>query len=180
MNRSLDAIIMDEMYDFEIDFDEEEKEDGKYYIGMYAYVKDIELLQSGGILIEHPAKLFLGMAISNRLFFKYEYKYIYKYLCSSVAYCRNARFYNLNVNIMKLNIINNELYTVVVKTIWIRIIQRHWKQVIKKRKEIIDKMKMQTYLQNRELGKRNMYKMPKLTGMLSMYSNKKGEYTPIH
>lgn len=179
MNRSLDAIIMDEMYDFEIDFEEEEKENGKYYIGMYVYVKDVEMLQTG-ILIEHPDKLYLGMAISNRLFFKYEYKYIYKYLCSSVAYCQYARYYQLNVNIMKLNIINNELYVVVVKTIWIRLIQRHWKKIMKKRKDIIEKMKKHTYLQYREIGKRNMDKMPKLAGMLSIYSNKKGEYTPFH
>jgi len=179
MNRSLDAMMMDEMYDYEAEFEEEEKECDKYYIGMYVYVKDTEMLQSG-VFIEHYDKLFLGMAISNRLFFKYEYKYIYKYLCSSITYCRNARFYNLNVNIMKLNITNNELYTVIVKTHWIRMIQRHWKKVIQKRKEIVNKMKTHIYLQGREMGKRNMEKMPKLAGMLSMYSNKKGEYIPTH
>jgi hypothetical protein len=155
-------------------FEEEEKETDNYYIGMYVHVTDKEMLHSG-ILIEHPEKLYLGMAISNRLFFKYEYKYIYKYLCSSITYCKYARYYHRHINIMQLNIINNELYTVIVKTYWIRIIQRHWKNIIKKRKENIEKMKTYRYLQYRELGKKNksIYKMPILEGMLSLYSNKK-------
>ena len=167
-----DTDIMDEMYDFETEFDEEEKYIGNYYIGIYVYMKDKEMLRSGKI-IEHPAKLQLGMAISNKLFFKYEYKYVYQYLYSSIKYCPYSRFYNLNVNIMKLNIIN-DIYVVEVKTYWIRLIQRHWRNIINKRKVIINKMKTEIFLRSRELGKKTkLDKMPKLVGMLSMYSNKK-------
>lgn len=148
--------ILDEMYEFEEEFDYQDKEDEQYFIGIYISMKDF------------GDKLFLGMAVSTKLFFKYEYKYIQKYLCSAIRYCPHARNYHLKVSIMKLNITQDGLCLVIVKTYWLKLIQRHWKNVMKKRKSM-----NYEYFKGRELGKQSREKIPKLHGMLSPYSKKK-------
>ena len=169
----MEVNILDEMYDFEEDFEDKEKQDGEYFIGIYIYMNDIS---------ENDKKLFLGMAVSTKLFFKYEHKYVYKYLCSAVNYCQYATNYNLKINILKLHIDDNQLYLVTVKTHWLRLIQRHWKNIIKKRKELHAKMGSWISLNRRELGGISPLQKnyPKLQGMLSAYSNKKEKYIHYH
>ena len=161
--------ILDDMYDFEEEFDAQEKEDGQYFIGIYICMKDEQILDSG----EDCNKLYLGMAVSANLFFQYEYKYIQKYLCSAIQYCRYARNYHLKVSILQLNITTDGLCLVTVKTHWLKLIQRHWKKIMKNRKEFIENMKTWSYLRLRELGKYSKHSMIKIKGMLSMYSKKK-------
>ena len=157
--------ILDEMYDFEADFDEEEKEDGHYFIGLFLCMDVNTKFNS-----KH---LQLGMAISPNLFFQYEYKYVQRYLYSGIQYCRYARNYHLKISIMQLNITDDGYYLVSIKTHWLKMIQRHWKKVMRERKHILENMKKPNYLQYRELGKHIRYNIPKLKGMLSQYSNKK-------
>jgi len=180
MERENDIAILDEMYDFEADFDYEEKEDGQYFIGLFICMKDIQLFNSGRILEEDTNKLFLGIAISAKLFFKYEYKYVQKYLYSTIRYSPHAKNYCFKTSIMKLNISQNGLSLVIIKTYWLKLIQRHWKNIIKKRKEIIEKMNKYKYLQLREIGKHERYKIPRLKGILSYYSNNLGIYMECH
>ena len=173
MERVREREILDEMYDFEEEFDQLDREDGQYFIGIYICMKDVQMLNSGGFLTEDSNKLYLGIAISTKLFFRYEYKYVQRYLCSTIQYCPYARNYRLKISIMKLNITEDGLCLVVVKTYWLKLIQRHWKKIIKNRKEIIERMQHYSYLQQRELGKNKKEKIEKLKGMLSMYSKKK-------
>lgn len=165
--------ILDDMYDFETDFDQEEKWDGDYFLGIYVCRKDVHMLNSGERLVNELNRLYLGMAISPKLFFKYEYKYIQKYLYSTIKYCPYAKNYSLHVSIMKLDITDDGLCLVIIKTYWLKIIQRHWKKIMKKRKEIIEKMNRFSYIKKRELGKYDRENMPTFNGMLSVYSNKK-------
>lgn len=162
--------ILDEMYEFEQEYDEEEKENGKYFIGVYVYMKDIRMLRSGDI-VEYSEKLYLRMAISVKLFHKYEYKYIHKYLCSAIPYCHHEDKSNLNLNIMKLDIVDDGLYLVQIKTIWIKLVQRHWKKVIRIRKETTNK-RIQNRLREVILGEKrqnHVYYYPTLKGMLFEY-----------
>ena len=163
--------ILDDMYDFEEEFDQEEKEDGKYFIGIYICMKDSQMWNSSACIVEDSKKIYLGMAISASLFFRYEYKYVQRYLCSAIQYCPYAIHFHLKVSIMQLNITDNGSYLVTVKTYWLKLIQRHWKNIMKKRKEIINKMNKYNYLQLREISKHKKYNIPILKGMLSYYSN---------
>lgn len=165
--------ILDEMYDFEEEFDQEEKEDGQYFIGIYIYMKDVQMMNSGGFLVKDSYNLYLGIAISTKLFFKYEYKYVQKYLYSTIKYCPHAKNYCVKTNIMQLNITEDGLCLVIVKTYWLKIIQRHWKKIMKRRKEIMDRMKMDSYIRMREIGKHKKERIEKLEGMLAIYSKKK-------
>jgi hypothetical protein len=170
IGRRREREILDEMYDFEEEFDLQEKEDGQYFIGIYICMKDVQMLNSG----ENSNKLYLGMAISANLFFHYEYKYVRRYLCSAIQYCPDARNYRLKISIMQLNITPDGLCLVTVKTYWLKLIQRHWKKIMRKRKEIMERMKIGSYLRQRELGKNKKERIEKIEGMLSIYSKKKG------
>jgi len=175
-----DLEILDEMYDFEEDFEEKEKNNGQYLIGIYIFMNDIELVNSTEkqTTLNHSKQLFLGMAVSPTLFFKYEYKYIHKYVSSCIVYgpyLSQTSFdlhnsLDLKINIMKLHVTDNNLYLVEVKTYWLKLIQRHWKNIIKKRKEIMEELKKVSYLKLREIGKNKRIYIPKLYGMLSIYN----------
>lgn len=171
MEENLEREILDEMYDFEEEFDQEEKEDGQYFIGIYICMKDIQMWNSGGFLVTDSNKLYLGMAISANLFFQYEYKYVQKYLCSAIQYCPYARNFHLKISIMQLNITEDGLSLVIVKTYWLKIIQRHWRNTMKKKKEIIEEMKTYKYIRNREHGNNTYKVIPKLRGMLHQYKH---------
>jgi hypothetical protein len=170
-----DLEILDDMYEFEEDFEENEKSNGQYLIGIYIYMNDTQLVNSTEkqTVLNNSKQLFLGMAVSPTLFFKYEYKYIQKYVSSCIVYgpYLSHTSLDLKINIMKLQITKNNLYLVEVKSYWLKLIQRHWKNIIKKRKEIIEEMKKVSYLKLREIGKSNKKKMPKLHGMMSIYNN---------
>jgi len=165
--------ILNDMYDFESDFDQEEKWDGEYFLGIYVCRKDIQMLNSGERLVNDSNRLYLGMTISPKLFFKYENKYVQKYLYSTIKYCPYAKYYRLNISIMKLDITHDGLCLVTIKTYWLKIIQRHWKKIMKRRKEIIEKMNRFSYIKKRELGKYDRLNMPSFIGMLNIYSKKR-------
>lgn len=60
--------------------------------------------------------------------------------------------------------------TVVLKTIWLSLVQRHWKKIIKERKDIEGKMKTFAFLANRERNNKYYHSsFPSLKGMLSVY-----------
>lgn len=165
-----DAFTLNEMYDFEEDFELEEKVNGKYYLGMYMNTEDVRFMSSGFLVGESPL-LFFGNAISTKLFFKYHYSDVLMYL-RSIIMCKH----NVDpiVDIMKLSISKDGLYLAIIKTHWISLIQRHWKKVLENRKKYILQYKNPKYLMNRELGKQNnnmiyIKNNMKLRGMLSVY-----------
>lgn len=171
--------ILDEMYEFEEEYDLQEKEDEQYFIGIYICMKDVHIHISN-VVNSDSNRLFLGMSVSAKLFFRYEYKYVQRYLCSAIQYCPYARNYHLKVSIMKLNITPDGLCLVIVKTYWLKIIQRHWKNVMKRRKEIIQHKMNFKYLNDRELGSQSRENIPKLQGMLYIYSKKKHQCIHYH
>lgn len=159
-----DECILDEMYDFEERFDLEEKETGKYYLGMYMNIKDVQIMSSGFLIGNNPP-LFFGNAISTELFFKYKYRLIIRYM-RSIIMCMNT---NPVIDIMQLIISEDGLYLALIKTHWISLIQRHWKKTMNKKKEYIEYQKSFQYIRDRELGKIKNKPNFSLYGMLSIY-----------
>ena len=164
-NNSDDDYI-DNIYYTDREFVGSDKESGKYYIGSCE-------------IISNPSTgyyLLMRIAVSKITFFKFPFTHINKYLCWFNIAERDDRFnfqwnYYIKwtrVNILKLYIIN-DVYTVVIKTFWIRIIQRNWKRIYKKRQEIIKKRKRLDSLQHREITGRFPYGLnvlPSFHGML--------------
>jgi hypothetical protein len=161
-----EELILDEMYDFEETFDLKEKENGKYYLGMYMNIEDVQVMSSGFLIGNNNHPLFFGNAISTELFFKYKYSHVIKYM-RSIIMCRNM---NPVVDIMKLIISEDGLYLALIKTHWICLIQRHWRKIMNKKREYMEYQKSFQYIQERELGKIKRKPIFSLHGMLSRYS----------
>lgn len=141
------------VYDDEEENIDSEKIDKAYYLGLPGYSK--------------KKNYFIFMnSILPRTFYKYELNDILIYLSDySCSYVNNPK-----MHIMQLHINDEGVYTVVLKTHWIKIIQRKWKKIIKRRKEILKEMRSLKNLKCREIdgslpNLKGSY--PILSGMLS-------------
>jgi len=158
----VNEILYDEMFDnITIDNDnflDSDKEDKKYYLGICSYYKERILMDS---------------VILSKNFLKYDIRFIEYYLRMNRS-LPNSIFTSNNkyINIMKLEIDEeNGYYNIIIKTYWIRIIQRTWKNVFKKRQEILMKRKNINNLKYRETrGKHSdgLNILPSLYGMLKL------------
>lgn len=138
-----------------------EKENNKYYIG----------LCHNYFTLSYTHYLLLSTSVSARTFFNHSYNSINNYL----YYYGLTRIPNHNIQIMqlKVNTFNGiELYNVIIKTYWLRLIQRHWKKIYKQRLSIIkQRIKPDNQLYNSIHGTYPLHisKLPSLHGMLSTY-----------
>ena len=154
--------IFDMIYYDDSGFLDTDKEDNHYYIGLYEYIyKQYELL--------------LGMTISPNIFYKYQYNNVSRYL-RAYSLVRN-KYSTKNLQVMQLKIdTHTNIYTVIIKTYWIRLIQRHWKKIYKERMNFIKIRKNISNQRHFELNGRyilgNNIKPNSLYGMLGRYNNK--------
>ena len=101
---------IDDIYEEDSSFLEEDKVNKQYYIGIAS--KDLLLLST----------------ISPKTFYKYDYQLVQQYLNDYSIQESEPR----NIEIFQLEIQNNT-YHVVLKTRWIRLIQRRWKKIVQNR-----------------------------------------------
>ena len=181
LNNSDDDIIIisssedseDSDYESELDSDNEyddinredyahlyaEKSHGKYYIGACdkVYSENFILMAS---------------TVSPTVYFKYPHRTIIHYLYYySGNYCGLSPK-KISLDIMKLDILEDGTYNVIIKTYWLRLVQRHWKNKYKQRLSIIKQRITPTnQLYNSIHGKYPLHisKLPSLNGMLSTY-----------
>jgi len=130
--------------------------------------------------------LFHGSSILIKTFYQFPFANILSYL-RWYTYEQPGSFIDIKPPLqMKLHILqtfinpilqnNNENVafefesTVIIKTIWLSLVQRHWKKVFKSQKDIILKMKTIAFLQKREININYIpSSRPVLKGMLSCY-----------
>lgn len=151
-----DEYTIDEIHRDEELFLDSEKQNNHYFIGLYKYIRYDNLL-------------LLLNAISAKSFYKYSFIHVLKYL----YYYSLVRLYQPNVEIMKLFVLNDGTYSVVLKTHWIRLIQRHWRKALQIRKNMMKKQMHVRSLYYREIhGKfpRGLNNMPMLSGLMSQYT----------
>ena len=151
--------IIDSIHEEDGDFLDSDKTNNKYYIGIKYDYLDIN------------DNLIFSSSVSPIIFFKYSITNIMEYL---YFYSNNIEPIS-KVDIMQLQILEDETYTVILKTYWIRLIQRHWRSLLMKRAQIIKKRCTLKSLKYFEIHGRYLpeYKnFPSLNGMLKMYNNK--------
>jgi len=111
--------IYEEIDDFEHQYEYEECENNKYYIGTYSYIKEDNIL----LLISR---------LNKNTFFKYKYddlsSYLYEY--SYINFEEKPP-----IEIIQMVATDDMVYTAILKTFWIKIIQRKWKKIMKQRKQ---------------------------------------------
>lgn len=151
-----DEIAIERIYNEDCYHLDSEKTHGKYYIGLCKY-------------IARP-KLFLMLnSVSPRTYFRYQYFHVLKYL----YYYSSVRFQCPKIEIMKLEVLDDGTYSTILKTFWIRIIQRHWRNVFKKRQEIFKGRTNLNSILIREVTGRYPYGLnvlPSFIGMLRHYA----------
>jgi hypothetical protein len=110
----IQSIIADIIAD-EYDIQNDDKQHLKYYIGV--------------CMEDDDGSLLLGTSISLQTFFRYDIEYIERYLDYDNA--------PNEIVIMQLHISNELVYNVVLKTFWLKIVQRTWKRIFNQRQKII-------------------------------------------
>lgn len=139
-----------------------EKNDKQYYIGL-SHIYNIK----------DRTYLMLSATVSAQVFFNHSYDNINNYL----YYYGLVRIPNHQVQILQVNIIQEdgfEIVSAVNKTYWLRLVQRHWKQIYKQRKEVIRQRILPENLFYNEIHgnyQTNISYLPQLRGMLSQYNN---------
>ena len=127
--------------------------DQKYFIATYKYIPTEQFL------------LFVNK-IHVTSFFKYNYNVISRYF-----FWYSGTFIQKHppVEIIQLFVMPDSTYVCVIKTYYIKIIQRRWKKIFRERKQyILHRMRLNT-LYNYTIGKRNSYyAFPGLKGMLTL------------
>ena len=156
--RIIDGV--ERIYNMEYEFLDTEKENHKYYLGL------------SKILVGNK-RLLLNIAIQPQTFLKFDIQSVLNYLAEySIFHIHREVFdtSNLHLEIMKLEIApNSQWQTVILKTFWIRIIQRTWKRIFRERQETLLKRRTLQNLRNFELrGKHlpNIHVLPTMYGML--------------
>jgi len=145
----------DEIYQDDSHHVYSEKEHDKYYIGLAKrYQQNILLMVN---------------SVSPWTFFHYGFERIRQYLTQySIIRLENAK-----VHIMKLCILEDGTYSVILKTHWLRLVQRHWKKVYAERKRVIRGRRNIKNQYLREInGKwtQGLNRIPTLQGMLRNYT----------
>ena len=128
-----------------------------YYLGIYSFSSECN-----------------NNIISYRISLTVFYKYSETNLIDCIQYQNPfIDFSNINcVDIIQV-FIRNEYYVAVVKTFWIKLIQRTWKRVFAMRKRVIENRTTLASIKYKEL--RGIYPhglnvLPSVYGMLSIYS----------
>jgi hypothetical protein len=145
-------------YTYSIELDEEildtenmEMINKHYYIGSYSYIQE-----ENNLLFDNK--------IQVATFMKYDSYEISNYLFESSI----MQIYSLpSIEILQLHILPDDTYSVVIKTFWIKIIQRAWKRVYKQRQKLIQSMKNVNSIRRRELGQTNRINLPSIYGLLT-------------
>jgi hypothetical protein len=138
-------------------FINEEKESGKYYLGATRYLPN----NNGIILLE--------ISVSVRTFLLYPFHEIITYLSLHSMFPHRYIEY---CDIIQLEIGEQGVYTCIIKTYWLRLVQRTWKRVFQEKCEYRKKIKKIENLEIRAIGgrfSRNIGKCPSLRGLMSKY-----------
>jgi hypothetical protein len=146
-------IEIDHIYYEDAAHAESNKTNLSYYIGLSYFSR-------------YENSILFSNSISNRSFFRHSIYNVVTYLKTYSIFCGSRS----QVDIMKLHISNNGTYAVVLKTFWLRLIQRTWKKMFARQKQILRKRatpRVQLYYQCHGKYPRELRYVPTLHGMFS-------------
>lgn len=136
-------------------FEETDKIDGQYYLGLPFTFRAL-------------GETLLNCSISASSFLSNDYARVVAYLGNIASF---VAYSDSRVEILQLHISDHGEYTVVVKTIWLRLIQRRWKTVMRLRREVLAKrasVQNQLYFQTHGNYLPGTRVIPGLLGMMKV------------
>lgn len=125
--------IMNEIYELEYDNMTIERDHKQYYLGTYSTIFDN---------MSKRFEFIFETSIQPTTFFRFPIYYIKDYLYEyGISYhVRNAILIDV-FQLYKISSVPSSIYTVIVKTHWIRLIQRTWKRIYRERQYRIKQRK---------------------------------------
>jgi len=144
-------INVENIFDREERFLDEDKVDGCYYIGLPCLMKS-------------PREWILQISIQPRTMLSHQFIDVMRYLINySVTRIRSPR-----MHIMQLDISNTGAYNVILKTHWVRLVQRTWKRIFNERQQFINNCKKPSSILHRQTHRQwaNNQHFPGVNGML--------------
>lgn len=143
--------VYNEIFEQEEDFMDIEKIEGNYYLGNISQEKD---------------QLILANSVSVSTFYDYSVEHIQGYL----YYYGIMQRVNWTVDIIQLAILPDTTYTCIVKTHWLRLVQRHWRKIYAKKIQMI-KQRIKSFSLFEITGKYPIgcRVLPNLRGMMHQY-----------
>lgn len=132
-----------------------EKQHNHYYIGLCD--KDYS-----------PPDIIMSSSVSPEMYFKYSNKTMVRYLYYYSGIYNGLQPNKLSIDIMKLHIDSDGTYNIIIKTFWLRIIQRTWKKIYKQRLYVKKNRLQSANLKYREIHgnwPRKICYLPSLNGM---------------
>jgi hypothetical protein len=114
--------LFEEIFEKDEEYMDSDKVDQQLYIGFCEPIKK-------------PNILLMEVVVSPTTFLEYSGNIIYNYLRQ---YVDPIKRFNGNLEIMKLDIIpTSGYYSVILKTHWLRLVQRNWKRIFRMRQKMI-------------------------------------------
>jgi hypothetical protein len=115
-----------------------------------------------------PGVLLMVNSVSIQTFYRFSFSRVHEYLSKySIVNMPNAK-----IHIMKLCVLEDETYSVILKTHWLRLVQRHWKKVFKERwQKLMSRCSLQNQIYRQLNGKYpgGLNVMPGIYGMMNCY-----------
>jgi hypothetical protein len=143
----------------EATFSQQDKVDGQYYLGIYWRHRTMTQTQ-----------YIMNASVSARTFLAVDFERIQYYLYMSASF---YTFLGEFPEIMQLHITDDDINEVVLKTHWLRLVQRRWKAVYREREAVFRKRasvanQMHFTIHGRYLPGTNH--VPSIRGMMSAYA----------
>jgi hypothetical protein len=154
-----DADIFEEIADYEDSLPYTDCVNNEYCIGTYSNIDN---------------ELILSIRVHLKTFYKYTQDMLVPYMYYSSEIPMHERRISVRTHVLQVVILEDDTFTVVVKTHWIRIIQRTWRRVFKQRSLYVLCLKKIAgrYSPLQDRLKRGLGQYPGLRGMLSSYNHK--------
>ena len=180
-DEEIEEELLDEIYEEDAQHIEGFKENNTYYIGVcYRDTREHHICTTS---------IIIDMSISSKLFLKYNYDLIYKLLggvnlAKDESYNELYKYWlyyhknkELQIQIFKTNYKNLDQHPfnwdlgVIIKTFWLRLVQRTWKRIYKERQNIIKKRMHPNSIYYRSIHgnwPQEVNYIPELRGMLKI------------
>lgn len=149
-----DDYLLNRIYVHEMNFLDSDKINFKYYIGIPSLIQ---------------GEFILNTVVSPKSFHQFPFRNVISYLKEySIFHSSHNIHSTYTLEIMQLSVVNNQ-YRVILKTFWIRLIQRIWKRIYQEKQKLIKKRmhpNAQSYRMIRGYYPQGMRFLPSLKGCI--------------
>jgi hypothetical protein len=159
MFETIDQIYEDDIVNYR------EANTGDYYIGM-AHKDECDQCNSGEPIFVLASHISAKSFFSHNLYISHCYLYHY-----NMFICEDTEHPHKQIEIMKLIVLEDGTFSVLLKTVWLRLVQRRWKKIMQNRKDQLRKKCSLRALNTREMIGKFPLELRREMGIMGMMTN---------